>query len=385
MASMVGHGVTVPLTGRRVEMPVRGRQRPGSSAAAASSSSQRVARRPRTPAAGSWPGRRRPAPARPPGPCPAGDEQPDLLGRVDRGEAQADAGRRRLRAVADGDHRPLVVDAAGESGKIEATCPSGPMPEQQQVEPGDRVPVRRRPRPARRRTRRRRPRARRSRRPTAASRGSARSGTPTRSSSASPGAASRCARRRRPARTARRPTRRRPPSSRPSRGPARRPAPATCSRTAMPIPPPVSTTDAEPCTAWAAASRATSASAAARARWSASGSTTTSGRRARLTSRLLVRGGALLRPRAVAVLLGRVEPDVLAVRRAVGQAGDAGRRLQRVAVGLVGVQPAQLLAEQVAERPLGQRHGGVGPERLGDDGAAAAVGVRSAPPRSGPA
>ena len=41
---------------------------------------------------------------------------------------------------------------------------------------------------------------------------------------------------------------------------------ATCSRTAIPTPPPVSTTEAEPCTAWAAASRATSASAAARAR-----------------------------------------------------------------------------------------------------------------------
>ena len=43
--------------------------------------------------------------------------------------------------------------------------------------------------------------------------------------------------------------------SRPARRPGRRPA----RRTAMPMPPPVSTTDAVPCTVWAAASRATSA------------------------------------------------------------------------------------------------------------------------------
>ena len=55
------------------------------------------------------------------------------------------------------------------------------------------------------------------------------------------------------------------PSSRRSRAPARRPGAATCSRTAVPTPPPVSTTDAVPCTACAAASRATSASATARA------------------------------------------------------------------------------------------------------------------------
>ena len=60
---------------------------------------------------------------------------------------------------------------------------------------------------------------------------------------------------------------------------ARRPARPPARRTAVPIPPPVSTTDAVPCTACAAASRATSAAATARASWSASGSTTTSGRR----------------------------------------------------------------------------------------------------------
>ena len=84
-----------------------------------------------------------------------GDDQPDLVGGVDRREAEADPGRRRLRAVADGDDRALVVRGR-RSGKIEAVWPSGPMPSSSTSNAAGRGPRRRR-RPARRRTRRRRP------------------------------------------------------------------------------------------------------------------------------------------------------------------------------------------------------------------------------------
>ena len=137
--------------------------------------------------------------------------------------------------------------------------------EQQHVEPRDGAAVAARPRPARRRTRRRRPRARR----TPPSDGGM---AWTRCSGHADAVQQRLAGLLlvalvvvgghealvAPPDVDRRPVDRLAPGS------AARAA--TCSSTAMPTPPPVSTTDAVPCTACAAASRATSASAAARAR-----------------------------------------------------------------------------------------------------------------------
>ena len=105
------------------------RQRCGSRAAAASSSSQSVRPGPCTP------GRRqlrRPAPdsarATALGLVLAGDDQPHLVGRVDRGEAQGDPGRRRLRAVAHGDDRARRRRRAGSRGRSRRRGRPGPTP-----------------------------------------------------------------------------------------------------------------------------------------------------------------------------------------------------------------------------------------------------------------
>ena len=300
------------------------------------------------------------------------------------GEPETDPGRRRLRAVADGEHRALVTGGrrAREDRRHVAL---GTDPEQQHVETWARSPgaaaaassagvpgggVLRLGEVARR---------------TAASRGcGARAPRPGPAAPAGP--ASRCARRCRRARSARRPTRRRRRSQ--STALAHRllgqrgdlledgdpdPAPGQHHRRRAVH----GLRRGQPGDQRLAPRRGPAGRRRARRRRRAPASLLDAPPRGRVRRRLFgCRVGAPLALRSAAPAarsagpcrcrrLGRVEPDVLARRRPLGQAGDAGRRLERVAVGLVGVQPAQLLAEQVAERPLGQRHRGVGPEGLG--------------------
>ena len=258
--------------------------------------------------------------------------------RVDRREAEGDPGRRRLRAAAHRDHRPLVVHgrrlredrrdvalrADAEQQHVEAGAPPWPSGggrgQLAGVPGGGGLRARRRPRRRRHRVhpcRARRPRS------SSASRAcfSLRSASPAGRNRSSPHQTS---------------TRRQSTASRP----ARRPAPHVL-RTAMPIPPPVSTTEAEPCTACGRGQpgdqrlgRRPGAGA------SASGLDDDVRGRAPLTRSLVEPAGVFAAARRACLgrrcrrrcrPVGRVEPDVRARRAAVGQPGDAGRRLERVA------------------------------------------------------
>ena len=150
-----------------------------------------------------------------------------IVGRVS--ETRVGGGFGQLRTATTG----RVSYTAGDSGKIDATCPSGAHAEHDQVE------SRRAGRRSRRRPRRRRRRRRRTRRPTAAIAmhpGRDRAG---RGRAARPGPASRCGPDRPPARNARRPRRSRPATSRSA---SRAGEAFRWASTLVPTPPPVSAT-----------------------------------------------------------------------------------------------------------------------------------------------